>query len=124
MGLQEQGIISMKLARLAVVFLSTLLFAAGVPGCSPRSGYVKVPPPPPRGEVKSSKPFNNAVWISGHWEWTGNQYAWKSGQWIQPPQGKGSGSGYKAKSSGSKKWVSGHWKKTPGGYVWVDGHWN
>jgi WXXGXW repeat (2 copies) len=114
----------MKLARLAVVFLSTLLFASGMPGCAPRGGYVKVPPPPPRGEVRPSKPFNNAVWISGHWEWTGNQYSWKSGQWIKPPKGKGSGSGYKANSSGSKKWVSGHWKKTPGGYVWVDGHWN
>ncbi len=113
----------MKSFGIVVTVVGALLFSAIEAGCSSRT-YVSVPPPPARSEIRPVKPFTNAVWVSGHWEWSGNEYVWRSGQWIQPASGNRSGSGNWKKNAAGKKWVSGHWKKTPKGYVWVDGHWN
>lgn len=112
-----------KMVKFNLVLLSFLLLHAGMTSCSSRT-YVSIPPPPARSEVRPAKPYDNAVWISGHWEWSGNEYVWKSGQWIKPAGGSKKGSGNWNKPAGAKKWVSGHWKKTSKGYVWVDGHWN
>lgn len=106
-----------------MILLSFLLFPAVMTACSSRS-YVGVPPPPSKSEAPPVKPFDEAVWIGGRWEWSGKEYVWKPGQWIDPAVGNSGSSGNWKKPAGAKKWVSGHWKKTSKGYVWVDGHWN
>ena len=93
-----------------VIFVIFLAFAGLMTaGCAARTVYVKTPPPAARHEARPSKPFANAFWIPGHWEWRGGSYVWKSGYWVKPVKGK--------------KWVAGHWRKTGSGYVWVNGNW-
>jgi len=100
----------MKTLRILLLVAFMVFSGLIAAGCASRSVYVNAPPPAARHEVRPAKPFNNAVWISGHWVWRGNKYVWKSGQWIKPVQGK--------------RWVSGHWRKAPKGYIWVNGRWN
>ncbi len=70
--------------------------------------YVPKGPPPRKVEVKSPRPGPKAVWVDGHWKWTGSQYVWVPGHWVKKPKGQ---------------WVAGHWKKTPHGWKWNKGHW-
>lgn len=41
------------------------------------------PPPPPREELRPVKPTPKAVWVPGHWKWTGRPtgYVWVPGHW-------------------------------------------
>jgi len=100
----------MRSIRVLVIALFIALSGLATEGCAARAVYVKNPPPAARHEVRPARPFANAMWIGGHWEWRGNKYVWKSGHWVKPVKGK--------------RWVSGHWKNTPRGYVWVKGRWN
>ena len=76
-------------------------------GCGP--AVVMTRPPAPRTETRSAKPYTNAVWIDGHWKWSGGRYVWVSGYWTQPRPGK--------------IWVPGHWQQNDRGWVWIKGHW-
>jgi hypothetical protein len=89
-----------------ILFLISLIYALIV-GCGPT--VIATKPPPYKTEVKPAKPYPNAVWMSGHWKWTGGNYVWVPGHWVKPRAGK--------------KWVPGHWQKRPRGWVWVKGHW-
>jgi len=99
----------MKFSRIVLLTLFLAVSAMTLAGCAARAVYVGTPPPAARHEVRPGKPFPNAFWIPGHWEWRGNKYVWKSGYWTKAVRGK--------------KWVAGHWSKTPRGYVWIKGHW-
>lgn len=70
---------------------------------------VKKQPPAVKIELKPAKPFANAIWVPGHWNWNGNNFVWVKGHWKKPRHGF--------------VWVPGHWKKQRGGYVWVSGRW-
>ncbi len=71
------------------------------PPLAPTSApYEQVPP----------RPSMNAVWIPGHYNYTGSTYVWESGRWEVPP-------------SGASSWVQPNWQPTNGGYVYVRGHW-
>ncbi len=60
--------------------------------------------PPPQ-------PSPQAVWIRGHYDYTGSGYQWVSGRWEVPPPG-------------SRGYVPGQWQSASnGGYVFVRGHW-
>ncbi|MCK4596573.1 YXWGXW repeat-containing protein [bacterium] len=71
--------------------------------------YVQKAPPALKAEVRPARPASGAVWVGGHWKWTGHKYTWVSGHWEKKPRGA--------------TWVSGHWEKKPRGWVWVQGHW-
>jgi len=71
--------------------------------------YVKKAPPKARVEVRPARPGKAAVWVQGHWQWSGRKYVWKKGHWNTRP--------------GGKTWAPGHWEKRPRGHVWVKGHW-
>ena len=71
--------------------------------------YVRQGPPSPPRDVKPARPHKRAVWIPGHWGWSGGQYVWAPGHWDKKPKGKA--------------WKSGHWDKHARGWVWVQGHW-
>ena len=94
-----------RLKKIIPIFLFTSFFY--ILGCGP--SVVVKQPPPAKTEVRPAKPYANAVWIDGHWKWSGGRYVWVPGHWAKPKPGR--------------TWVAGHWKKTPRGYVWVKGHW-
>ena len=86
-----------------------LPMSANLTGCAARVVYVRTAPPPPRVEVRPPRPAARAVWIPGHWRWTGHAYVWVSGRWELRPKGR--------------VWVPGHWRRTRRGWMWVPGHW-
>lgn len=99
----------MKIKRfLLLLSLVAFLFTSFI-GCASRAVYVRTAPPAKRVEVRSARPFANAVWIAGYWRWNGNKYVWAKGKWAKPKKGK--------------KWIPGHWKSSRRGYFWVPGHW-
>jgi WXXGXW repeat (2 copies) len=67
-------------------------------------------PPPPRVETPPSAPSALAVWQPGHWAWTGTNYSWMPGHYVDRP-------------SSTASWVPGYWQQGPNGWVWVDGRW-
>jgi hypothetical protein len=79
------------------------------------AGYtVQTVPPAPVSEPQESmppQPSPNAMWIRGHYVWTGNGYQWQPGRWEVPP-------------TGARVWVPPAWQPAAnGGYVYVRGHW-
>ncbi len=89
------------------VFLLLIFAYILILGCGP--AIVMSKPPDPRIEVKSTKPHADAVWIDGHWKWSGGKYVWISGRWEQSKPGK--------------TWIPGHWQQKNRGWVWIEGHW-
>ena len=81
-------------------------------------GWVQAPPPMPASQPQDSytpQPAGNAVWIRGHYEYTGNQssgqeYQWVPGHWETPPPG-------------TSRYVPSHWEQHSQGYMWVPGNW-
>jgi hypothetical protein len=41
------------------------------------------PPPPPRTVVVPARPYPDAVWMPGHWQWRRwrHEYVWVPGHW-------------------------------------------
>ena len=68
------------------------------------------PPPPVRVEKHGSAPFANAVWIDGHWQWSGGNYVWLGGHWQRAREG-------------SHGWQQGKWSKRAKGWFWTPGKW-
>jgi hypothetical protein len=67
-------------------------------------------PPTPRQEAVPPPPSIGAAWEPGHWRWTGTNWAWEPGRYIDPPRA-------------SMQWVAGHWEEQGNGWVWIPGHW-
>ena len=60
------------------------------PSCShegDRPVPVPYPPPPARVEMVAPAPDEEALWVDGSWQWTGETYAWSAGSWQHPPAG-------------------------------------
>ena len=76
--------------------------------------YTHVPPTPTSAPYESMppRPNNEAVWIPGYYDFTGqgDQYRWVPGHWENPPYG-------------SRSWQPPTWQQTNGGYIYVRGHW-
>jgi len=69
-------------------------------------------PPELRTEVIPPAASDLVVWDPGHWQWTGDNWAWQPGHYVTRPQT-------------TAMWEPGHWvPNAAGGYMWVDGHWN
>ncbi len=62
---------------------STAMAQVGVsvrtPGLEIRLGHAA--PPPLRHERIPARPSRDAVWLSGSWDWQGNQWVWTPGRW-------------------------------------------
>lgn len=93
--------------------LLALAVMAGAPGCAPSArsggGSVREVPPPLRSGPRPERPSATAVWVDGHWDWTGKRYAWIPGRWEANPPGR--------------EWIPGHWKKSGREWTWVPGRW-
>lgn len=60
------------------------------PSCShegDRPVSVPYPPPPAQVEMVGPAPDDDALWVDGSWQWTGETYAWSAGGWQHPPAG-------------------------------------
>lgn len=40
-------------------------------------------PPPDRYEVPDHPPSPDAIWLSGYWDWDGEEYVWIKGRWVE-----------------------------------------
>lgn len=104
----------MQKTHLAIVLF---IVNIGFSGCVIHSGYYSppkgkvqtLPPPKPIAERPFYPPFDNAVWIPGHWQATNSGYHWVYGYYVEPKEGQ--------------YWVSGGWVVVTGGYVFVPGYW-
>jgi WXXGXW repeat (2 copies) len=100
---------------LAAAFVCTaLLGACSVVKSDPPAGTVATvapyPPPPMRAEIPPLASSADALWLVGHWRWTGAKYDWTPGRYVQRP-------------TPTANWLPGYWQQGPSGWVWTDGHW-
>ena len=51
------------------------------------------------------------IWEPGHWHWTGQEYLWIPGSYIERP--------YQ-----SAVWVHGGWTENGLTWTWMPGHWS
>lgn len=57
-------------------------------GYRPGAVVVYEAPPAPRVVVQPvAPPYQGAVWIDGHWNWSGASWVWVDGYWEQPRAG-------------------------------------
>lgn len=117
-------------AVLAVVSATALLSACVVqervyqPPPPPRVVYTPPPPaatvevevqaneaPPPLPDYEQPPcPQDGYLWTPGYWHWTGSDYYWVPGTWVQPPQV-------------GVLWTPGYWGFIGGFYDWHVGYW-
>ncbi len=67
-------------------------------------------PPPPLNERQGNSPHPGFVWKAGYYRWTGNQYRWSLGHWVNPPRPGG-------------VWMPGTWVKHEDHWEFKEGHW-
>ena len=105
----------MSRANIRVVLIVAAIIA-GATGCEvrpPPGQFGQTPtvaPPPSRVEVVPPPPASTMVWVPGHWQWNGQNYAWESGHYIARP-------------SDQAEYEPGHWVQTAGTWTWVPGQW-
>ena len=68
--------------------------------------------PPLRSEEVPAPPRTRSVviWRPGHWDWTGEAYAWAPGEWVE-------------RAGHGTLWQDGYWSAAAGNPVWVPAHW-
>ena len=62
-----------------------------------------VPPAPPAT-------MQYFYWDPGHWHWTGTDWFWMAGHYVERPYT-------------NAYWVPGHWDSRPYGWTWIPGYW-
>jgi hypothetical protein len=97
-------------AMTLVGVMSACAGGARVGGTGLSVSFISREPPPERVEVVAARPYEDAVWIGGHWSPRGNDYAWVSGRWERP-------------ASGRHEWVAGRWEHEDRGWHYIDGYW-
>jgi hypothetical protein len=109
MNYKIRGYEMKKIMRLTALF-SLLVNFILIAQISAKVFYVKKSPPAKKITIVKTVPqHSNAIWIEGHWSWTGEKYIWWKGYWV--------------KHRKNYIWVSGKWVKQPKGWMWVAGYW-
>lgn len=96
-----QGKFGAILAFIGLAFLAQPLWAAPPPVPPPIAETI---PPPPSGS-----PYT-VIWQPGHYDWSGQGYIWRSGEWVR-------------QVGGLHLWQPGYWAVSPEGETWVSAHW-
>lgn len=78
---------------------------------SPSIALAENPSGVAESQLSGPPPSPAYVWMTGHWNSEGGQWAWAAAHWELPP-------------TRSAIWVSGHWASEAGRWVWVNGAWN
>ena len=74
------------------------------------------PPPAARSEEVGPAPSLTAVWVDGYWHWNGKQYEWRTGAWVELPEGRGYAPPEVVRlQSGALVWYPPRWKPLPEG---------
>jgi hypothetical protein len=68
-------------------------------------------PPPPRVEVRPSRPGRNHVWIGGYWDRQDDRWAWAPGRWEEPAER-------------NHHWIKAKYHREYGSYRYEPGHWS
>lgn len=99
-----------KLGR-ALWLAAAIALGGGVgPACVPLEEEVTATPPPAvRTEVATAPPYEGAVWVPGHWRWTGTTHVWEPGYWQAPREGW--------------VWENQRWTRRGERWVYVPGYW-
>jgi hypothetical protein len=66
-------------------------------------------PPDPVYEEPSEQPSDSLVWVPGYWGWTGPDWAWYSGRWLGPPEGRVYIAPYYERVGSNVVYVGGYW---------------
>jgi hypothetical protein len=82
--------------------------SVNVPGLQIRVGHTA--PPRLRHERVPPRPYRDAVWIPGSWDWSGNQWVWISGRWER------------AQRRGT--WVQARYVREGDGWRYEPAHWS
>jgi hypothetical protein len=85
---------------------------AQAPAAAGQAAAVTYFPEPPAAPnvAPPPKPAEDTFWVPGHYEWRGDQYAWRAGFWTRVQPGF--------------VWVPSHYRWTPNGYVFIAGYWD
>ncbi len=94
----------------APVFIAAALLASLLAGCVTAPPHPAVPPL--LSEEVPTPPLTRTVviWQPGHWDWTGDTYAWMPGEWVE-------------RAGHGTLWQDGYWSIAAGNSVWVPAHW-
>ncbi len=102
-----------RLERLtkAPLFVAWALLASLLAGCATAPAPHPAVPPL-RSEEVPAPPRTRTVmiWQPGHWDWTGEAYAWAPGEWVE-------------RAAHGTLWQDGYWSVAAGNSVWVPAHW-
>jgi hypothetical protein len=73
---------------------------------------IRASQPPPALPIYDQPPCpqDGYLWTPGYWHWTGSDYYWVPGTWVQPPQV-------------GVLWTPGYWGFVGGMYGWHVGYW-
>jgi len=103
--------------RLLLLPFIAVLALAGCdrpPALAPTSAAANPNPQPPQVPVEtipkppvSEEPL---VWQPGHWDWLGNGYEWRKGEWVQ-------------RGGHGTEWQDGYWNNAGGRWEWQPAHW-
>jgi hypothetical protein len=77
---------------------------------TPAEIVVSQPPPAPPPEAIGTRPFPQAVWVSGYWGWGNGAYVWTPGRWVERP-------------APNSDFIAPHWEARNNGYVFCPGFW-
>ncbi len=67
-------------------------------------------PPPLPDYQQPPCPEEGYLWTPGYWHWSGTEYFWIPGTWVQPPRF-------------GVLWTPGYWAFSGGSYGWHGGYW-
>lgn len=72
--------------------------------------YPVVPPPLPERVPTPPRSPVALIWQPGHYDWTGQTYAWIPGRWVE-------------RAGHGELWQDGFWRRSGSTYVWEPAHW-
>ncbi len=95
--------------RLTATFVLCILM---LQGCATSYQSSRPPVPPVRAEnVPAPPPSRIAlIWRPGHFQWTGTDYAWTPGEWVD-------------RAGHGTLWQDGYWKRSGATETWIPAHW-
>lgn len=96
--------------------LAVLMAAAALPAVAQVSVHINLPgvvqaaPPPPRYE-RMPGPRAGQVWVPGHWQWNGRDYAWRGGNWQAARRDHAYAPGAWVRADDGWRWREGDWRR-------------
>ena len=81
----------------------------------PRPILVAAEPPPAPPEEKPGAPYEDAVWIEGHHEWTAEGWVWLPGSYVRPRAGHRWVTPRYERVGPRVRYMPGYWEPAPAG---------